>query len=90
MQDATNIFTITIKFSIKNLLAKPPSSSQWEKAQEGKIKPLVRAAPCGLHPYPVLATRSLGYHCFHTIVLSPTVVHHPAVRAQGVHISLWW
>ena len=35
---ATNINTITINFSIKNLLAKPPSSSQRKKAQKGKEK----------------------------------------------------
>ena len=37
-RNVTNIFTITIKFSIKNLLAKPPSSSQRKKAQKGKEK----------------------------------------------------
>ena len=85
---ATNIFTITIKFSIKNLLAKPPSSSQRKKAQEGKIKTprsscTMRAQPLPGPRHQVTGVSLLPHHC-----PTPTVVHHPAVRAQGVHISL--
>ena len=68
MQDATNIFTITIKFSIKNLLAKQPSSSQWEKAQEGKIKTprsscTMRAQPLPGPRHQVTGVSLLPHHC---------------------------
>ena len=81
-----------VEYNHKIFHKKPPGKTSFfvaeEKSTEGQNIKTPTAAPCGLNPYPVLATRSLGYHCFHTIVLTPTVVHHPAVRAQGVHISL--
>ena len=65
---ATNIFTITIKFSIKNLLAKPPSSSQRKKAQEGKIKTprsscTMRAQPLPGPRHQVTGVSLLPHHC---------------------------
>ena len=57
---ATNIFTITIKFSIKNLLAKPPSSSQRKKHRRAKKK-YPHSCTMRASSYPVLAP---GYRSF--------------------------
>ena len=88
MQDATNIFTITIVFHEITSWQKPPSSPQWEKAQEGKIKTpcsscILRAQPLPGPRHQVTGVSLLPHHC-----PTPTVSATQQSVCRGVHISL--
>ena len=78
------------QFSIKNLLAKPPSSSRRKKAQKGKEKIPPQLHHAGSTPTQssppgrrgIIASTSSPYsNCMSTTL---------AVRAQDLHIRLWW
>ena len=86
---ATNIFTITIKFSIKKTPRKTSFFVAEGKSTEGQRKSTPTAAPCGLSSYPVLATGSQEHHCFHTTSVLQLLVHHLSnTRAGPPHTLL--
>ena len=72
---------------------KPPGKTSFfvaeEKSTEGQNIKTPTAAPCGLNPYPVLATGSQGHHCFHIQSVLQLLVHHlSCTRAGPPHTPL--
>ena len=85
---ATNIFTLTIKFSIKNLLAKTRSSSPRKKHRRAKKK-YPHSCTMRASSYPGLATGSREHHSFHIQSALQLLVHHlSCTRAGPPHTPL--
>ena len=78
--NATNMFTITIKFSIKNLLAKTSFFVAEGKGTEGQRKNTPTAAPCGLAPTQS-SHQVTGASCFH-ILSTPSACPPPKRYAR--------